>query len=526
MAPMECRGALQCQAPNTNANPPQGLARSTILGQVPSEDDSRLSRLARPAGRGFAPSRAELEKQYMETQRRRLAEERKHNEKSMRDAIDHPQVSKTVKAREPTIPRQFNLSCTNTPVRSRAQSRCTTPSRSRCTTPARSCSSTPGRSFCSDLDSDCSASRGRHRSSSNRALTVPKGPNLRTSLRPRSLSQRRSSEWEQGASLRSNSRKASASPGRSAFGRSCIVTPRRGSCNDSCGSISSNMDLSVAGSSVRSRMSRSCDSRLSQLSQRSCSKQILSTDEIEQLRIVAKRHELKELMKQNEKRGRKAINCPTPTCTRRSTSLTVPREFNLSCPATPSRSVMSDADSDGEEGTWSHSLRSVSASARAWQPALTKPAGPMLQTERRSRSSSAFRAASGETPGQRSVSRHKVPREQAAIERHLERAAGPQILPNSTSTTESTKPAWNDSTQPEPKDGAPDMGLDDWVRSAVTPEERAKRAREVAQRRHTAKVAEKAAQVKCFTGAKALATPRQGGRPGLAFSGRSARGGL
>lgn len=283
-------------------------------------------------------------------------------------------------------------------------------------------------------------------------------------------------------------------------------------------------------------MERSCDSRTSQRS-RSSSRQKLSTEEIEELRIAAKRQQVKEMMKLNATRGRQAILCPQPSCSRRSVSLTVPKEFSLSCPATPSRSCMSDAGSDaGEEGTWSHSLRSRPPSAplgplKTWHPELTVPQAPALRTAQRSRSSSRNRSTSA-TP--RSMSRHRLPREQVAIERHLERSVG-QVFKDHSSSIQSDKPVWDDSTKDERivKDAAacksrleqlaaaegqeskadatkqPEDNLD-----SKTPEERAKRAREVAEQKHKEKAAEKVANLKCFTGPKAQPLPPHRGRSG------------
>ena len=83
---------------------------SAFGANVSVSDGSRLGELARPALRAFAPSRAELEKQYIERQQQRMADERKHNEKTMYNAIHHPQTKKTVKARELTVPKEFKLS--------------------------------------------------------------------------------------------------------------------------------------------------------------------------------------------------------------------------------------------------------------------------------------------------------------------------------------------------------------------------------------------------------------------------------
>jgi len=118
------------------------------------------------------------------------------------------------------------------------------------------------------------------------------------------------------------------------------------------------------------------------------------------------------------------------------------------------------------------------------------------------------------------MSRHRLPREQAAIERHLERKASTS---DDVAATESSKSAWNDSTKCD-SEGVKPTDLDDWVRAAVTPEERARRAREVAERRHKEKAAEKAAQVKCFTGARTQSMLRQGrgGQPGSSSNSREA----
>lgn len=530
-------GALK----QSNATTPGKCRAFSEVSTQPSmvNDDSRLAQLARPPSRKFAPSQAELQKMYMEKQQKKMAEQRLQNEKSMRTAIDIPQTGKTVTPRGVTVPREFNLSRSNTP----SQSRCTTPARSRSTTPARSRCTTPGRSVYSDADSAYSSSR-RGRTPSKRELTVAHGPNLRTALRPRSLSQNRSSDrdrsarsesWrEQNVSGKPLWRPVSRSNSRHSFRSACsqrgMVTPRRSSRVDaSVDSISSDMDLSVPPSacSKMSRSVRSNASRWSELSQRSrsSSRPILSTEEIEELRIAAKRVEVKEMMRQNAQRGRRAIQCPTPIA-HRSLSLTVPKEFNLSCPVTPSRSVsqsiLSDNASDCDERPWLRSLRSVPASPSAgtWHPELTVPHAPVLRTEQRSRSSSVHRATHG-SRGSRSMSRHKLPREQAAIERHLDRAVAASATVSSMrampEAAASNKPSWNDSTYADdlrtelPKDDQQD--LDEWVRAAETAEERARRGRLVAERRHREKADEKGAKLKCFTGARFQPRSRATGRP-------------
>merc|ERR1719456_639934 len=62
---------------------------------------------------------------------------------------------------------------------------------------------------------------------------------------------------------------------------------------------------------------------------------------------------------------------------------------------------------------------------RSFQPEPTMPEGPYLHTSHRCRSTSSQRSASSPSRP-RSMSRHRFPREQAAIERHLNPATVPQ----------------------------------------------------------------------------------------------------
>jgi len=295
------------------------------------------------------------------------------------------------------------------------------------------------------------------------------------------------------------------------------------------------MDLSIPPSARGRHMERSCDSRcsrssrISQLSQRSQSRQQLSTEEIEQIRAEQGRQQVKSQIEMNRRKGRQAIVCPQLVAVRRSLKVTEPKEFNLSCPATPNRSF-----SDGETGetpAWDRSLRQPSAPP-AWKPSLTVPLGPQLLTsERSSRTPSR-----DSTPRKRSMSRHRNPREQEAIERHLDRTAAGQFLQETPNKHVSCKivrssrsqepirgrslaqamaqegevrssnkhsievdqvsepdssclPASHDtagapaptmaesSSSLEPPEGA---NLDDWIDQANTPEERAERRRIVA----------------------------------------------
>jgi len=460
------------------------------------------SQMACPSRQGFAPSRAELQKQYADTQSLRMAEQRKRNEKTCQQAIHNPQVI-APKPRDLTVPREFNLSCSNTPSRSR----CTSPARSRCTTPSRSRSrcTTPARSECSDMQfSDAGSVRSRGRTLSNKKLTVAKGPDLMTACRPRSLSRPIPDFSLRGANASTQhgrrSRQASASPARSGFSRGGVFTTpgKHKSRDQSCDSISSDMALSMPGSSVRSRMGRSCDSRsscYSRLSQRSLSRG-LSTEEIDELRIAAKRNDVKAQMKYNEKRCREVLQGPDQYAARRPRALTVPKEFNLSCPATPARSVvMSDSESECGDSVWSSRQRSrqrsVPASpARAWEPQLTVPAGPLLRTASRSRASSRGHSS---TQRDRSMSQHRLPRENVAIACHLDRAAKADMQ-RKTNTTE------GEAEISACKEAGVDLSA--WVKAAATPQERAQRARQVAEMKHNKKKDENDARVKVFTRAK------------------------
>jgi len=265
---------------------------------------------------------------------------------------------------------------------------------------------------------------------------------------------------------------------------------------------------------------RSCDSRssrmsvssqrssCSRLSQRSCSRQRLSTEEIEELRVAAKRGEVKALMAENKRRGRKAIHCPESIVRRRSLSLTVPKEFNLSCPNTPSRSIISNADSeysDGGDSNWSCSLRrSVPHSpSRAWGPKLTVPSGPSLRTSSRARSTSRDRGSSGTSS--RSMSRHGLPREQAAIERHFDRltTAEAQKEVSDSAPIKTAQATTQQDSLDELDKNSSQIDLDEWVKAASSAQERAQRARKVAELKHKKKSDEKDAKVKVFVGAKA-----------------------
>lgn len=222
----------------------------------------------------------------------------------------------------------------------------------------------------------------------------------------------------------------------------------------------------------------------------------LSSAEIEQIRIGLKLREVKDLMKQNERTCSEAIHFPDVGRVKRSLKVTIPKEFSLSCPATPqrARSCASDAGSDCDDKEWSRSLRRPQpSSSREGTPSrehsrgrLTVAQGPYLRTAHRSRSSS--RESRSQTPNTRSML-HKFPREQAAIERHVFRAASAMV-------TMSNAPSISCNVAPSASKGLrPPEGVDaeQWVHDASTAEERAQRARAVAEsKREQAEETEKA----------------------------------
>lgn len=157
--------------------------------------------------------------------------------------------------------------------------------------------------------------------------------------------------------------------------------------------------------SIASNESRA--SRLSRLSRRSTSRRALSSEEIEQLQIALKRSEVQDLMKENAKSYRQAIDYPEVRSDNRSTEVTVPREFNLSRHTTPGRRCGSQAagsDSEGSDFDFSTSLRrsrsqSRPRSARPWKPKLTVPKSPRLHTVHCARSASVRSNASCRSVG-------------------------------------------------------------------------------------------------------------------------------
>merc|ERR1719291_68208 len=152
---------------------------------------------------------------------------------------------------------------------------------------------------------------------------------------------------------------------------------------------------SLASLSVYSDVGQ--QSRLTQLSRKTFTRQQLSTKELEEIQVEEKRRALREMIKRNGVNCRKALNATdlgSAGRTDRSMKVTVPKEFNLSrgVPRTPrsarSECAASDSESDAGEpprrqGAGGAPKHSASASSQRWQPQLTVPKGPQLCTDRR-----------------------------------------------------------------------------------------------------------------------------------------------
>jgi len=382
-----------------------------------------------------------------------------------------------VRGRSLTVPKEFNLSV------------------SRATTPARSVCSADEGSDASDheVSSEWSHSlRKRHQRVGSKdqrtwqpRLTVPEGPALHTAHRTRSTSSKRSERLTaHGECSRSAAPSPSPSDGscnsissyQSVRGRShgrraayyMVGTPSPLRSVHSWRSPSSSAsDMSLI--SARSRLSR-----FSRLSQRHRSRDKLSSEELEQLEVEAKRNEVRTLRRHNKKAYRDAIRNPPSRSIQRTLNLTVPQEFNLSCGSARERSCRQDTSV--ERRNWAGSLRAPSAPPSpsadpALELKLTVPEEPQLLTAHRSKSASSKGATM-----QRSMSKHKLPRAQAAIEQHLGRAAAARNVQDKSGKS-GTKASVRSQTRTE---------TEQWVCGAQDAEERAQRARLVAQAEHEA----------------------------------------
>mmetsp|Transcript_37930 Transcript_37930/g.109428 ORF Transcript_37930/g.109428 Transcript_37930/m.109428 type:complete len:568 (-) Transcript_37930:324-2027(-) len=500
--PLRGRAAAGARAARSS---PQGIDSAPMLSVGSASElsvESRYSVLSRRGCSKLAPSSAELERSYTEKKRRELHEMRVRNERSCYEAshcAGAPKgVSRAQRSLALTVPQEFHLST------------------SRATTPARSARSDAGSDAGSDAESD--SDRGSEWSHSLRTpsaqtcggpsksrqwrpqLTVPQGPALSTGLRPRSSSVHRGADadaratsvasWH--ASLRGGARGSSRSippspsPSRSAASWCSAVSSRpqsrarsRQRRRHERGSLETpSPSRSVASwrspSSSASDMSLVSDmSRVSRLSRRSCSSKCnVSTQERQQAEIEAKRHEVRERMRRNEKTCHDAIHNPDLKCRQHSARITMPKEFNLSCGSIRARAPRSEAQAETTCGDWSRSLRQSLPpnSAESTGPrSLTLPEAPQLLTSRRARSTSAESRAPSE---HRAISRHQLPREQAAIEHHLERVTSARALHEGSQRPAASR-----------KQATPEVDASEWARQGATAEARAQRARALAQAR-------------------------------------------
>lgn len=116
--------------------------------------------------------------------------------------------------------------------------------------------------------------------------------------------------------------------------------------------------------------SMSCSSRLSQLSRRSTTRRVLSTEELLQQKTEEKKRELARLARKNERNAIKSRVLPE-NCTgryERSTRVTVPKEFNLSV-GTPRSDISDSEDSVGS----ARKSRVTSTTKKPWKPQLGNP---------------------------------------------------------------------------------------------------------------------------------------------------------
>jgi len=201
-------------------------------------------------------------------------------------------------------------------------------------------------------------------------------------------------------------------------------------------------------------------SRLSRLSQRST--RGLSTEELECAEVDAKRQRLRRLMRRNQKTCHGAIHNPDLKSKQHSAIITMPKEFHLSASSAKARTRPGVSFSEGQRN-WHHSLRQPLASKDSTtERGLTVPEAPHFLTSQRAR------GVSVEPSDRRAMSLHQLPpREQVAIEHHLDCVASARGVP----------PSQHQMSRPR----APCPG--------PKAEERAQRARVAAQARHEQTVA-------------------------------------
>lgn len=269
---------------------------------------------------------------------------------------------------------------------------------------------------------------------------------------------------------------------------------------------------SVYSASISVFSEVSSQSRLMQLSKKSVSKRHLTTKELEELEVEEKRRELRERIRRNELNCRKAIAAADLSSTGRvqsSKNLTSPKEFNFApptprSPRSPRSCASSDVDTISLKGDIfkrtlrsSSSQQSVSQSSvtsvsigqsssqtpRQWTPRLTVPQGPDLHVVRRLSSGrrrlsnslppeEASEASTYQEPPRRLASRPSTP------ERRRKEDAAPvasRVAPAAT-PRQTVKAS-------VPKSTRADQKAEATSKEGLTRQERAQRAKEMAQKR-------------------------------------------
>ncbi|CAK9074414.1 Carbonic anhydrase 2 [Durusdinium trenchii] len=286
--------------------------------------------------------------------------------------------------------------------------------------------------------------------------TVPLGPRLRTEERSRSRSCSRECTPQCTPTRRSQSR--SMTPGRGMPAKEQVAVEQYLSRMSLARldspmqkfAFGSSIERGVAPSPARSNSSRgsdlSRDSRLSHLLRpRSLSKDLLSTEDRECLQAAEERRALRKQLRRNRRKYKEALlgGSVTERCTER--MLTTPMAPELMTTYRGSR--MRSSSWHGADH--SHSLRTEGSDSRVF------------------------------------LKKHPNPREQAAIERHLEQrfaAVAPLKAPTWHRELPSPAPA---TATPVRKSGKKVMipenvDVDEWIKAGESTEERAERARAVA----------------------------------------------
>lgn len=255
----------------------------------------------------------------------------------------------------------------------------------------------------------------RRHGRSQKELTVPRGPVLHTSWRPRSTDKGRRESQSLGRSTpvgTPRSRNTPRTPRLEAPSfemSSPRSTCRAGFLNMTPESVRSGRSTTRSVRSMRSARSGSNISVDSQASRSSSLCSRLSSLDLEEMAAEEGRRRLKSQLRRNAKSYQQAINNPDMRRGHHSLKLTVPEEFHLSV----NRSERGHRSCQ-ERPSWLNSLRPTTDAGK-WTMELTVPLGPQLNTSRRS-------CSRDRDSRRRSVSCKRMPqREQDAIERHLQR---------------------------------------------------------------------------------------------------------